>query len=44
MILIFSYIGDLSTNLVIDWFNHYQHPFIRFNSSDFFNNSLDLDI
>ena len=44
MILIFSYIGDVSTDLVIDWLNHYNHPLCRINSSDLHNNSLKIDL
>lgn len=44
MIFIFSFAGDLSTDLVIDWLHYYQYPFFRFNSSDFYKDSLHLDI
>lgn len=44
MILIFSFAGDLSTNMVIDWLNHHKYPFFRLNSSDFYNNSFHLDL
>ncbi|OJJ17306.1 grasp-with-spasm system ATP-grasp peptide maturase [marine bacterium AO1-C] len=39
MILILSNSGDLSTELVMDWLNVYNHPFIRINSQDFVDKS-----
>ncbi len=44
MILIFSYSGDFSTDRVIDWLNYYKYPFLRFNSSAIFNESLRVDL
>ena len=44
MILIFSYMGDFSTDLVVDWLNYYRHPLYRINSSDIYNYSLKIDL
>jgi Glutathione synthase/Ribosomal protein S6 modification enzyme (glutaminyl transferase) len=44
MILIFSYIGDLSTDLVVEWLNYYGCQVIRLNSSDLYNESLKIDL
>ncbi len=44
MILIFSYVGDLTTDFVIDWLNHYKYPVFRLNSSDFYNKTLRVDL
>lgn len=34
MVLILSSTGDLSTELVMNWLRHYNHPFVRINSHD----------
>jgi len=44
VILIFSYLGDLSTDYVIDWLNYYSRPFLRLNSVDLYNDSLKIDL
>ncbi|MEF9987353.1 MAG: grasp-with-spasm system ATP-grasp peptide maturase [Bacteroidales bacterium] len=44
MILIFSYVGDISTDLVVEWLNFYQYPVYRINSSLFFESKVSIDI
>lgn len=36
MILIFSYADEVSTDLVIDWLNYYEHPYVRINPYDLY--------
>jgi ATP-GRASP peptide maturase of grasp-with-spasm system len=43
MILILTNDGDVSADLVIDWLNNYNHPFIRIHSSDFIDGNFLLD-
>lgn len=42
MILILSDSGDYSTDLVIDWLNFYNAPFIRLNSSDLLESGFNI--
>ncbi len=42
MVLILSSAGDLSTELVMDWLRHYQHPFIRINSHDLLDKAFSM--
>lgn len=44
MVLIFSKSGDLTTDWVIDWLIHHNHPFLRINASDIYNKNLKIDL
>ncbi len=44
MILILTNDGDLSSDLVQDWLDYYNHPFIRINTYDFINRRLKITL
>jgi ATP-GRASP peptide maturase of grasp-with-spasm system len=44
MILILTNDGDLSSDLVQDWLQYYNHPFIRVNTYDFINKRIKISL
>jgi len=44
MILLLSCDGDLSCDLVIDWLNHYHYKYVRINSFELFNKSVEITL
>ncbi|GBU07595.1 hypothetical protein AwDysgo_09260 [Bacteroidales bacterium] len=44
MILIFSYLGDYTTDVVIDWLKYYNYPVFRLNYSDIYESDFKIDL